>query len=302
MNLILENFKLYLKNELLLSENTIMAYTNDIKQYLNFITKILKIKDLNEINQKKISFFLTNLKNTKNINSRSLARKIIVIKKFHCFLILEKKIKNNITLTLKIPKINQTLPSVFSLEEVFLFLEKTNINNSFLELRNQSLFELMYSSGLRITEILNLNLNDLNLEELYINITGKGSKERMIPITKYSYLKLKYYLEKVRPFLLKKKKNLYVFLNNKGERLSRQGCYKIFKKNLKLVNLKPNYSPHTLRHSFATHLLENGIDLRTLQNILGHEDISTTQIYTHISQKYLKKIYFQSHPRAKKNK
>ncbi|KXT29404.1 phage integrase family protein [Candidatus Phytoplasma oryzae] len=304
MKSILKKFEFYLTNELLLSFNTILSYLNDIKQYLNFITKNLKLEYLNQINQNHISLFLTYIKNNLNITSKTLARKIIVIKKFHYFLILEKQTKNNVALTLKTPKINKNLPSVLSLEEVFLFLKKTNTDNSLLELRNKAIFELMYGSGLRITELLNLTLNDLNLKSFYINIIGKGSKERIVPITKHSSSALKYYLKKIRPFLLnKKKENFYVFLNKKGERLSRQGCYKIFKQKLKLANLKRNYSPHTLRHSFATHLLENGIDLRTLQSILGHEDIATTQIYTHINQKYLRKIYLKYHPRSiKKNK
>ncbi|WP_341266575.1 tyrosine recombinase [Candidatus Phytoplasma fraxini] len=299
MKNILDNFKFYIEHELLLSPNTVEAYLNDIKQYLNFITFNLKIKQINKITQKDISLFLENITNLHNISSRSLARKIIVIKKFHYLLFLEKKVNYNATLILKIPKIEKKLPLVLSLKEVFLFLkcipDKKNISCS---LRNQALFELMYGSGLRISEILNLNLIDLHLQEFYIIIKGKGSKERMAPITKHSTQILKKYLKKVRPEIAKRKTNTFVFLNQNGEHLTRQGCYKIFKKIAKKANLRVECSPHTLRHSFATHLLENGIDLRTLQQILGHENISTTQIYTHITQKYLKKAYLKYHPRA----
>ncbi|WAN63057.1 Site-specific tyrosine recombinase XerD [Candidatus Phytoplasma rubi] len=299
-NFLLE-FKLYIKHELLLSSNTIEAYANDINQYLNFMIINLNIKDPNQITQKDISLFLENIVNFYNISSKSLARKIIVIKKFHYFLFLEKKIKYNVALILKIPKIEKKLPLVLSLKEVFLFLKCIPDKNSLISLRNQAIFELMYGSGLRISEILNLTLSNLYLEKSYIIIIGKGNKERIVPVTKYSSKKLKKYLQKGRSTFLKNKTSLFVFLNKKGERLSRQGCYKIFKKITKKANLRNECSPHTLRHSFATHLLENGIDLRTLQNILGHEDISTTQIYTHISQKYLKKTYFKYHPRAINN-
>ncbi|WP_153368995.1 tyrosine recombinase [Candidatus Phytoplasma sacchari] len=302
MKTFLKKFEFYLTNEILLSHNTVYSYINDIKQYLKFIQNNLKIKYLNKITQKNVSIFLSYIKNKNRISSKTLARKIVVIKKFHFFLKLEKKIKKNVVQSIKTPKISKKLPLVLSLKEVFLFLKKININKSFLDFRNRAIFELMYGSGLRVTELLNLTINDLNLKNLYINIMGKGNKERIVPITKYSCKTINYYLTKIRPFLLNKEKEVcYVFLNKKGERLSRQGCYKIFKSKLKLTNLKLNYSPHSLRHSFATHLLENGIDLISLQNILGHKDISTTQIYTHISQKYLKKIYLQYHPRAIQN-
>ncbi|MGM1458855.1 MAG: tyrosine recombinase [Columbia Basin potato purple top phytoplasma] len=296
-NILLE-FKAYIQHELLLSSNTVQAYLNDISQYLNFITTNLNIKKPNQITKKDISLFLENMNNIQKISSRSLARKIIVIKKFHSFLFLEKKVNQDVTLVLKIPKIEKKLPLVLSLEEIYVFLECIDNKNTFISLRNKAFFELMYSSGLRISEILNLTLSNLNLQQSYIIVKGKGSKERIIPITQYSTKKLKKYFKKGRLSLLKQKTNDFVFLNQKGERLSRQGCYKIFKQITKKANLRKEYSLHTLRHSFATHLLENGMDLRTLQNILGHEDITTTQIYTHISQKYLKKTYLKYHPRA----
>lgn len=295
----LSNFKIYLQHELLLSPNTVSAYLSDINQYLNFIKINLKLKNIKQITQKDISLFLENMNDFFNIGSKSLARKIIVIKKFHSFLILEKETDHNPTLVLKIPKIDKKLPSILSLKEVFRFLECTNYEkNNFISLRNKALFELMYDSGLRISEILNLTLSNVKEKRFYLIIQGKGSKERIVPITKHSFKILNQYLKKGRCGLIKNKKNFFVFLNKKGEKLSRQGCYKIFKKIAKKADLDIRCSPHTLRHSFATHLLENGIDLRTLQNILGHEDISTTQIYTHISQKYLKKIYFKYHPRV----
>ncbi|MEZ0180505.1 tyrosine recombinase ['Camptotheca acuminata' phytoplasma] len=294
------NFESYLKNELLLSSNTITSYLSDIRQYLNFITVDLKIEHPKQITQKDISLFLENISMVYQISSTSLARKIIVIKKFHNFLILEKEIYYNPAFILKTPKITKKLPSVLSSQEVFHFLKCISDKNTVISLRNKALFELIYGSGLRISEILNLKLSDIYEKQSYIIVTGKGSKERVVPVTLYSLKILKKYLQKGRGTLLKNKKSVWVFLNNQGESLSRQGCFKIFKKIAKKANLNIKCSPHTLRHSFATHLLENGIDLRTLQNILGHKDISTTQIYTHISQKYLKKVYFQYHPRILK--
>ncbi|MGE9276300.1 MAG: tyrosine recombinase [Candidatus Phytoplasma pruni] len=302
MKYILKEFELYLSDEIILSFNTVKSYLTDVKQYLIFIENELKLKDFKEINKEHVSLFLFHMANNKRIGSKTLARKIIVIKKFHHFLLLEKKIDYDISLMFKMPKIDKTLPVVLSKEEVFSFLEQVNKNDSIIEIRNKAIFELMYGSGLRITELLNLTLDNLDFKQSQIIILGKGSKERVVPISKYSSNIIKEYLDLSRKFLLKDKKSNLVFLNNKGELLSRQGCYKIFKKIIKLVGLSSKSSPHTLRHSFATHLLENGIDLRTLQNILGHEDISTTQIYTHISQKRLKEVYFQFHPRAKKIK
>ncbi|MDV3198288.1 MAG: tyrosine recombinase [Vigna little leaf phytoplasma] len=299
MDIFISRFKSYLKEELLLSNNTIVSYCYDIKQYLSFIKNHLQISKIKEIKLEHISLFLENIKKYLT-NSKTLARKIITIKKFHSFLLLEKEVYSDITIILKIPKMNQTLPSVLSVKEICFFLKKIPKNQQHIYLRNKALFELMYSSGLRISETLNLNLKDLDLNKGFVFIKGKGSKERMVPITQRTIQNIRKYLTKSRDILLKNKKNSWLFVNLIGEQLSRQGCYKIFKKITKLAKLKNNCYPHTLRHSFATHLLENGIDLRTLQRILGHEDISTTQIYTHVSQKYLKKIYLKYHPRALK--
>ncbi|MDO8060066.1 tyrosine-type recombinase/integrase [Candidatus Phytoplasma citri] len=296
----LEKFRIYLLQELLLSQNTINAYLIDSRQYLNFLFHILKLNSPNKIQKNHVSDFLNYISKNNDLSSRTIARKIIVIKKIHFFWLLEKCINRNIVENWKTPKITRKLPIVLSFEEIIIFLNTIkNDNSSFISFRNKLMFELMYSSGLRISEILNLTLSSLYLEKLQIFIIGKGNKERLVPITKHVAKLFYYYLKKIRPSLslCKDKKNDWVFLNYNGLRLSRQGCYKIFKKNILLSKLSA-CSPHTLRHSFATHLLENGMDLRILQKILGHEDITTTQIYTHISQKRLKKIYLKCHPRA----
>ncbi|MDO8063967.1 tyrosine-type recombinase/integrase [Candidatus Phytoplasma bonamiae] len=295
----LKKFKIYLLQELLLSRNTIEAYLTDAKQYLNFLFHILKLNNPNKIKKNNVSDFLNYISKNNDLSSRTVARKIIVIKKIHFFWFLEKCINKNIVENWKIPKITRKLPIVLSSEEIIIFLNKIKNNNSLvISFRDKLMFELMYSSGLRISEILNLTLSSLYLEKFQIFIIGKGDKERLVPITKHVAKLFHYYLKKIRPSLESQdKKNDWVFLNYQGFRLSRQGCYKIFKKNISLAKVSA-CSPHTLRHSFATHLLENGMDLRILQKILGHEDITTTQIYTHISQKYLKKIYLKCHPRA----
>ncbi|MDO8031357.1 tyrosine-type recombinase/integrase [Candidatus Phytoplasma australasiaticum] len=307
MNITIENtwkkFKIYLLQELLLSCNTVDAYLIDAKQYLNFLFHMLKLNFPNKIKKKHVSDFINYISQNNNLSSRTIARKIVVIKKIHHFWFLEKCINRNIVENWKIPKINRKLPVVLSADEIIIFLnflnQINNDSNSLINFRDQLMFELMYSSGLRISEILSLTLSSLYLDKFQIFVIGKGNKERLVPITKYVAKLFCYYLKKIRPLLKSSEKgeNNWVFLNYQGFRLSRQGCYKIFKKNISLSKLS-SCSPHTLRHSFATHLLENGMDLRMLQKILGHEDITTTQIYTHISQKRLKKVYLKCHPRA----
>ncbi|MDV3205441.1 MAG: tyrosine-type recombinase/integrase, partial [Weeping tea tree witches'-broom phytoplasma] len=260
MKYIIQAFELYLKHELILSLNTIISYLTDVRQYLEFIDKYLKLKEPCEIRPNHIFLFLEFITTEKKLSSKTLARKIVVIKKLHDFFLIENQVVYNIALSLKMPKINKNLPTVLSLKETFRFLAQINQNDSYISLRNQAIFELMYGSGLRISELLNLTLDRLHLEEMYVLVTGKSSKERIVPISKYSAQVIELYLKCSRDFLLCKTSNCFVFVNYKGGRLSRQGCYKIFKQKIKLSGLKQKYSPHTLRHSFATHLLENGID------------------------------------------
>jgi integrase/recombinase XerD len=170
-----------------------------------------------------------------------------------------------------------------------------------LGLRNMALLELIYGSGLRVSELLDIEMEDIHLNQNYILVKGKGSKERVVPISDMSAIALRNYIVKGRDQLLSNQKTTYLFVNQKGVRLSRQGFFKLLKKLSHDAGVETECSPHTLRHSFATHLLENGMDLRTLQSLLGHEDISTTQIYTHISQKRIKEIYKSAHPRAKED-
>lgn len=196
------------------------------------------------------------------------------------------------------PKIEKSLPQVLSVDEVVAILEQVDKTKP-LGLRNMALLELIYGSGLRVSELLDIEMEDIHLNQNYIIVKGKGSKERVVPISDMSAIALRNYIIKGRDQLLINLKTPYLFVNQKGVRLSRQGFFKLLKKLAHDAGVETECSPHTLRHSFATHLLENGMDLRTLQTLLGHEDISTTQIYTHISQKRIKEIYKSAHPRAK---
>jgi integrase/recombinase XerD len=234
----------------------------------------------------------------KHVSAKSVARKLTAIKSFHHFLSIEKEIDENYAKTIQAPKVEKSLPKVLSIDEVISILNVANASKK-LGLRNQALLELIYGSGLRVSELLDIKMEDIHLNQGYIMVKGKGDKERMVPISDLSVVALRNYIVKSREDLLNDSKTTYLFLNQKGERLSRQGFFKLLKKLASDASVKTDCSPHTLRHSFATHLLENGMDLRTLQSLLGHEDISTTQIYTHISQKRIKEIYKEAHPRAK---
>ena len=286
----------YLKREKGLSENTIDAYLRDITQYITFLEKYRKIKRVEQIDKTDIQAYLKSLKN-KELSAKSTSRKLSSIKGFHQFLLLEKETTTDVSSLIEAPKIERNLPDVLSVEEVIRLIDHVKGIEP-LDLRNLALLELIYGSGLRVSELLNLKISDIHLTASYVKIIGKGSKERQVPLGQMSVLALREYLTKGRPQLIKIENN-FLFLNQYGNKLSRQGFFKLLKKIAKDTHITKEVSPHTLRHSFATHLLEAGIDLRTLQELLGHEDISTTQIYTHISQKHLKESYLDAHPRAK---
>jgi len=296
MKYLLKDFEYYLKNEKGSSANTISSYMRDLLQYQSFLETYHDITQPKDISKKHVEAFLKSMR--KQVTAKSIARKLTAIKSFHQFLILEKEISENVVLDIQSPKLEKSLPKVLSVDEVLAILNIANQSKKF-GLRNQALLELIYGSGLRVSELLDINMEDIHLNQGYIMVKGKGDKERMVPISDLSVIALRNYMIKSREQLLDKKKSNFLFVNQKGERLSRQGFFKLLKKLAHDAHVLTDCSPHTLRHSFATHLLENGMDLRTLQSLLGHEDISTTQIYTHISQKRIKEIYKEAHPRAK---
>lgn len=292
----LNDFKLYLSTEKRLSKNTIDSYLNDLNGFFKYVTEVKELEKFNDIQKQHIEMFANYLKR-KGINSKTISRKLSSIKSFYAFCYKEKILNENISKDIRNPKIQKSLPRVLSLEQVLSILEQCNQKDD-LSIRNKALIELIYGSGLRVSELLNIQLRDIHLVENYIMVLGKGSKERMVPITDISKKAIIDYMTISRKSLLRGTSN-FLFLNAKGNQLSRQGFFKIIKNLCLNAGINFDVSPHTLRHSFATHLLENGCDLKSLQMLLGHEDISTTQIYTHISKNQARKTFEKNHPRNK---
>lgn len=286
----------YLASEKMRSMNTIQSYRSDLENYVYFLENKLLIDDVKLISADEIKKYFSYMKKL-GYSATSLSRALSSIKAFHKFLHLEKYVSDNIASTISTPKIDKKLPTVLSVEEVMKILNALNDDTPYNS-RNHAMIEVMYACGLRVSELVNLKLTDLHLTSKMISTTGKGSKERLIPINDYASKVLKNYIIEARPKLLKKQNTPYVFLNNHGEPLSRQSYFLLIKKLCNEVGIEKNISPHTLRHSFATHLLEAGTDLRLIQAMLGHEDISTTQIYTHLSKQKIKDVYTMAHPRS----
>lgn len=280
----------YLRFEKKYSDNTISSYARD----LNTANKYIK-KEFNQLTKKDIQDYIQLL--SKKKSASSVSRNISTLKSFYKFLELNKYIKINPLSTIINPKTKQKLPKVLSEAEVNTLLD-INLKNDF-DYRNKAMLELMYSSGLRVSELINLMVNDIDLNNSLVRIFGKGSKERIIPLNDYVTEALRNYILYYRKNFFKNGENNYLFLNNHGKKMTRQGFFKILQKIAKEKNIKSELSPHTLRHSFASHLLKHGADLRSIQELLGHSDISTTQIYTHITSESLQKNYEQFHPHGK---
>ncbi len=290
---VIEEFLRYLLIDKGYSNNTIETYKRDLNMFKEYIGNV----NISEIDNEKLKRYLVYLKN-KNLATKSIAQNISCLKSFYKYLLIEKKIKSNPISFIQNPKFSKILPSTLSEEEIDKLLNfSLNDNYSY---RNKAMLELMYSSGLRVSEVINLKVFDIDLTEDTVRTIGKGSKERVIPIGDYASYFLKKYINEYRSSMLKSNYSDYLFLNNHGNKLTRQGCFKIIKKIAKEQGIQKEISPHTLRHSFATHLLKHGADLRTIQELLGHSDISTTQVYTHISNEELHKNYENFHPHGDK--
>lgn len=291
----LEEFLNYLTVERGLSANTISAYRRDLNKYLQYLEK-LKVSSFGEIKRSQITDFMLLLKD-KGLNSNSISRALVAVKMLHRFLVNEARLKDDVTSVLSSPKLWRKLPEVLSPDEVEQLLRGPNLK-TLQGIRDRAALELMYATGMRVSEMTNLNLGDLNLEMNFVKCIGKGQKERVVPLGSYAVTALKRYLGAARPELLKQKKEeSRLFLTRLGKQMSRQTFWKAIKFYAQKAKLKKEIKPHTLRHSFATHLLERGADLRTVQEMLGHSDISTTQIYTHIDKERLKQVHRQFHPR-----
>lgn len=285
-SLYINKFINYLKIERNYSENTINIY----EKFLNKFAKVYK-EDISNANVDNIKDYL---ESNKNISSKTIAHRISILKAFYCYLVREEIIISNPAAYLIRPKNTIKLPDVLNIEEVSLLLD-IDIKNPY-NARDKAILELLYSSGLRVSELVNLELANIDLELCLIRVMGKGRKERIIPLGDYAIDALNNYLNNYRP-LLNKKHNNYVFINISGTKISRQFIFKTIKKECLKKGIKKNISPHTLRHTFATHLLKNGADLRIIQELLGHENLSTTQIYTHLSKEKLQSEYNDIHPR-----
>ncbi len=279
----------YLEYERKLSDNTIASYKNDLKD--------LDIYFNGDLLKNKYDDMSTYFDNINNIGSRSLAHHITVVNSFYEFLVREKVIENNPCLNIILPKLPQKLPNYLTEEEINKLLD-INLVTPF-DYRNKAMLELLYATGLRISELVNLKITDIDLHNCFVRVFGKGKKERIVPIGDVAIKYLTIYVDRYRDVILKDKISDYLFISNSLKNISRQGFFKILKKECERCGIEKNVSPHVLRHSFATHMLSHGADLRVIQELLGHEDISTTQIYAHLVNEKLKKDY-EYHPRNRK--
>jgi len=292
----LQDFLAYIVIDRGLSLNTKENYERDLRGYLLFIEK-QNLNGIEMIERQHIQNYLIELYE-RGLNTKSVARQLSAIRTFHQYLIIEKISEKNPCDLIESPKLSRDLPEILSIDEVDRLLESFRQDKAG-DIRNRAMVELLYASGLRVSELLNLKLDDLHLSMQFIKCQGKGSKERLVPIGEVATEILELYLTTSRPELMKTPTNL-LFLNRFGERMTRQGFWKILKKQAQLAGITKVLSPHKLRHSFATHLIENGVDLRLVQEMLGHTDIATTQIYTHLSKEHLRDVFEQAHPRSEK--
>lgn len=280
-----------------LAKNTIESYQRDLKNYSLYLANVEEISTFNEVTRVNIVQFLGHLKD-QGKSSKTVARHVASIRSFHQFLLREKSTDQDPTVHIETPKTERNLPRILSIEEVEALLEAPEESTP-LGMRDKAMLELLYATGIRVSELISLKMEDVHLTMGFVRCIGKGNKERIIPIGKTAMTVLEKYLENARLKLRSDKhKDEHLFLNHHGKGLTRQGFWKNLKALAKKANIEKDLTPHTLRHSFATHLLENGADLRAVQEMLGHADISTTQIYTHVTKTRLKDVYSKFHPRA----
>lgn len=302
----IKDFETFLIIDKRMSKNTIYNYISDLVSFYSYIYKNkyeYLLNDLNEedalsIKEKDIIKYITYLKD-KDFKSGSINRKLTAIKQYFKFLIISDVLKVDPSKNITHLRTSKKLPSFLTIEEVDKLLD-TPLNNKY-DYRNKAMIELMYSTGMRVSELVNLKVSDISLENATVRAITKGDKERILPLGDYALYYLNMYLKEYRNLFLKNKVSDYVFLNNFGTHYSRQSFFILIKKIAEEKNIKKDISPHKLRHSFATHLLENGADLRVIQELLGHSSINTTEIYTHIASNYKKEVYDKIFPRSRKD-
>jgi len=298
----INSFLNYLAVEKGFSENTLAAYQNDLHQMASFAeeeaTKQGSMPSWANFGRQGILSYLLNLKE-RNYASTTIARKVAAARSFFGFMLAEGIIKADPTENMSSPTVGKSLPKPISISQVRQLLDQPAKLSTPEAKRDQAMLQLLYASGMRISELVSLNLGDVDTEGGYVRCFGKGHKERVIPIHEQAALAVKEYAENTRPKLLHNKSETALFLNPRGDRLTRQGFWQKLKEYAKSANLDIHISPHTLRHSFATHMLSGGADLRAVQELLGHANISTTQVYTHLTSEHVRRTYEKSHPRAK---
>lgn len=285
----------YLVVEKGLSPNTLEAYSSDMTRYLSYLKK-KGIHNISETDTPIIIKYLITLRN-EGLSARSRARHLVTLRGFHKFLVQEKVLKHDPAGIVDLPKSTFKLPDVLSIEEVIRLLSTPELKKP-TGVRDAAMLELLYASGLRVSELINLKLFDVNLEAGFVRALGKGSKERVVPMGSNAKEKIENYLKAARSQILKSRVSPYLFVARAGRPLTRQGFWKLLKRYAQQSGLVKRITPHSLRHSFASHLLEGGADLRSVQVMLGHADISTTQIYTHVARAHLKKMHERFHPRG----
>lgn len=285
----------YLRFEKLLLPNTINSYLMDLRKFKDFLENN-NIENYYELSKENILSFLQILH--KNQCESSISRILSTLRSFYKFLVIEKVCRKNPWVQISNPRGPKKMLDVLKVEEVEKFLESIPCSTE-LEVRDRAMFEILYSCGLRVSELVNLRLQNIDFDEELLRFMGKGDKERITPVGDTGMLFLKKYLRTGRYKIEKERKSDYVFLNKNGKKLTRQGFWKILKKYAGRLNIDKNLYPHIFRHSFATHMLQRGADLRTVQELLGHSSISTTEIYTNLNKEHIKEVYFRYHPRGK---
>lgn len=298
----IQSFLNHLSIEKGFSDNTIDAYENDLSQFASFVEELAMVQGYDPqwstVDRNLLISYILNLKE-RNYAPATMARKVAAIKSFFSFLVSEGIVKSDPSENLSSPKVGKSLPKPLSTAEVEALLREPAKLSSPEAKRDMAMMELLYAGGMRVSELIAIDTGDVNLEAGFVRCFGKGSKERVIPIHQRAAQALEEYLKEARPRLLRKKDQNALFLNRRGERLTRQGFWLILKAHAKAAGIKTAVTPHTLRHSFATHMLSGGADLRAVQELLGHANISSTQVYTHLTSEHVRQAYEKAHPRAK---
>ncbi|OGX37327.1 MAG: site-specific tyrosine recombinase XerD [Omnitrophica WOR_2 bacterium RIFCSPHIGHO2_02_FULL_52_10] len=295
MDALIKEFINYLAVERGLADNTLLAYQRDLKKYAACLRK-MGVKDAKNVKRDQITQFMYGQKK-QGLSTNSICRNLAAIKMFHRFLVRERLAQEDPTNLVDTPKLWKRVPEVLTSGEIEAMIEAAK-GQGWQAVRDKAILELFYASGMRVSELLNLKTENVNLELGYVRCIGKGRKERIIPIGKRARDALQKYCASVRGKLVKDDMTFSLFVSRLGKKISRQSIWKIIKSYARKARIKKEIKPHTLRHSFATHLLERGADLRSVQEMLGHSDISTTQIYTHVDRERLKTVHKQFHPRG----